>query len=68
MAPSWISTSKVCARRLEAEEMSDEQEMAGRGDRQELGQPLDDAEKEGLDQMHHGGFRAWPKRGSAGRF
>jgi hypothetical protein len=34
--------------------MADQEQMPGRGDRQELGQALDDAEDEGFDQVVHG--------------
>ena len=37
------------AGRMEAEEMAGEQDMAGRGDRYELGQPLQQAEQQGFD-------------------
>ena len=37
------------AGRLEAEEMAGKQDMAGRGDRNELGQALEQAEQQGFD-------------------
>ena len=43
---------------VEAEEALDQEEMPGRGHRQELGQALDDAEDEGLEKVErHDGLR-----------
>ena len=42
----------------EAEELLQQQQMAGRGDRKELGQPFDDAEDDCLEEIErHDGFR-----------
>src|SRR5687768_15948538 len=35
----------------EADGVADDDQVPGRGDRQELGQPLDDSEDEGLEQL-----------------
>ena len=46
--------------RLKTDEITDEDEMAGRGDRQKLGQPLDHAEQQGARQqlqIHSAGRR-----------
>ena len=53
MAPSWIRTVEGLAEILvvEAEEMPDQQQVPGRGHRQELGQPLDDTEEDRLDYV-----------------
>ena len=40
---------------VEAEEVLEQQQMAGRRDRQELGQPLDHAENDGLEEVEHDG-------------
>src|SRR5262249_13212874 len=43
---------------VEAEEVLDQEQVAGRGHRQELGQALDDAEDEGLEKIEqHDGLR-----------
>jgi hypothetical protein len=41
------------AGRLEAEEMADEEQVAGRGHRQEFGQALDEAQEKRLDDLRH---------------
>ena len=40
---------------VEAEKVADQQQMAGRGDRNELGQAFDDAEEYGLDHVQRHG-------------
>ena len=45
MAPSWISTSNGLAGRAEAEEMAGEEDVAGRRNRDELGQAFQDPEE-----------------------
>ena len=63
MAPNWISTAKVLPKSSSSKpkKCSHQQQVAGRGHRQELGQALDDAEDEGLEQIE----QSW--EGSAGR-
>ena len=53
MAPSWIRIAKDLPKRLvvEAEKMLDQQQMSGRGDREKLGQALNHAEDERLENI-----------------
>ena len=56
---------------LEAEEALHQQQMPGRGHREEFGQPLHDAEREGLEQVEphegHGWLRGVAGADRAGR-
>jgi hypothetical protein len=48
--------------------MAEQQEVAGRRNRQELGQSLDEAQEQGLEQMHHRIVILAPNPPSARRF
>ena len=56
----WSGTSKASSRLgvagevVPAEQPRHEAQVAARGDRQELGEALDDAEDEGVDERHIG--------------
>jgi hypothetical protein len=50
----------LARRALEAEQLAEEDEVAGRGDRQEFGQALDDAHQQGGEdgaEVHHAAVR-----------
>jgi hypothetical protein len=63
MAPVWITIRNSLPRSsLKLEQVAGEDQVAGRRDGQEFGQPLDDAEDEGMQQVgpvHSAAMVAW---------